>query len=88
MERKVTAALRGEAFAKIECFTGNTSMYLYGMVEYYGLDSTYSSLFPDIDDINLEESFSSVPNEKRSQFACCTETLLDEEAMQTLINLF
>ena len=88
MERKVTSALRGEDFAKIEYFTGNTSMYFDDMVGYYGVDSTYSSLFPDIGDADPEDSFSGVPYEKGSQFAYYIETLIGKDAMQSLLRLY
>lgn len=87
MERKVTAALRGIEFAKIEYFTGNTSMY-YGDMLYFGVDNSYSSLFPNISDANPEDSFSGVPYEKGSQFMYFMEMLIGEDAMQRLLRLY
>ena len=87
MERKVTAALRGIEFAKIEYFTGNTSMY-YGDMLYFGVDNSYSSLFPNISDANPEDSFSGVPYEKGSQFVYFMEMLIGEDAMQRLLRLY
>jgi hypothetical protein len=54
------SALRGENFAKIDYFTGNTSMY-FGDILYYGLNDPYSSLFPNIRDDDPENSFSGLP---------------------------
>jgi leukotriene-A4 hydrolase len=56
MERKVLSVLRGENFEKIDYFTGNTSMYFGDMLS-YGLDDSYSSVFPDIGDDDPENSF-------------------------------
>jgi leukotriene-A4 hydrolase len=86
MERKVTSILRGINFTKIEYFTGNTSMY-YDMLD-YGLDDSYSSLFPDIGDDDPENSFSGIIYEKGSQFVYYLETLLGEEMMQSLLRLY
>jgi leukotriene-A4 hydrolase len=87
MERKVTSTLRGIDFAKIEYYIGNTSMYFGDMLS-YGLDNPFSSLFPDIGDVDPEESFSGIPYEKGSQFAYYMESLIGEDAMQTLLRLY
>lgn len=46
MERKIFEELYGSDYTMIEYFNGNTSMYYDDMLGYYGLNSTYSSLFP------------------------------------------
>lgn len=44
MERKVTAALRGEDFAKFEYFTGNSSIFAYYIETLIGEDAMQSLL--------------------------------------------
>jgi leukotriene-A4 hydrolase len=87
MERKMLTALRGENFAKIDYFTGNTSMY-FGDMLYYGLNDPYSSLFPNIRDDDPENSFSGLPYEKGSQFMYYIESLIGEDLMQSLLRLY
>jgi leukotriene-A4 hydrolase len=87
MERKVLSSLRGENFAKIDYFTGNTSMY-FGDMLYYGLEDSYSSLFPDIGDDDPENSFSGLPYEKGSQFMYYIQSLIGEDLMQSLLRLY
>ncbi len=78
----------GEDYVKIEYYNGNTSMYFGDMVGYYGLNSSYSSLFPDIGDANPEDSFSGVPYEKGSQFMYWIESLLGKDAFQLFIRAY
>lgn len=87
MERKVTSTLRGIDFAKIEYYTSNTTMYFQDMLD-YGVDNPYSSLFPNISDADPEDSFSNLPYEKGSQFVYYMETLIGEDAMQSLLRLY
>jgi leukotriene-A4 hydrolase len=61
-ERKVSAILHDEDFSKVAAYIGNISMY-NNMVD-YGLDSNYSSLFPQVGDALPDDSFSEIPYEK------------------------
>ncbi|CAB9527136.1 Leukotriene A-4 hydrolase [Seminavis robusta] len=88
MERKILGSYYGEEFAKIDYSTGNTSMYYDDMVGHYGLNNTYSSLFPDIGDDDPENSFSGVPYEKGSQFMYYIESFLGQQAMQTMLRAY
>jgi leukotriene-A4 hydrolase len=80
MERKVIEFLSGEDEAKIDYFTGNASMY--SDMEGYGLNNSYSSLFPDIGDDDPENSFSGVPYEKGAQFMYWIEKILGKVSFQ------
>jgi leukotriene-A4 hydrolase len=84
MERKVLEGFYGLDYIKIDYYTGNTTMYQQ-MVDWYGLDNSYSSLFPDIGDDDPENSFSRVPYDKGSQFMYYIETLLGPEATQAYL---
>ena len=86
MERKTLALLRGEDIARIEYYNGNISVY-NDMLD-YGLSDSYSSLYPDIQDDDPENSFSSLPYEKGSQFVYYMETLLGEELMQQMLQSY
>lgn len=84
MERKILQDFYGIDYSKIDYFTGNTSM-VEQMINWYGLDDSYSSLFPDIGDDDPENSFSDVPYEKGSQFMFYIEGLIGETNMQTYL---
>ena len=86
MERKALSLLRSEDSALIEYSNGNITVY-EDMLD-YGLNDTYSSLFPDIQDDDPENSFSNLPYEKGSQFVYYMETLIGEDAMQAMLQLY
>jgi leukotriene-A4 hydrolase len=88
MERKILGSYYGEEFAKIDYFTGNTSMYFDDMVDYYGLNNSYSSLYPDVKDDDPENAFSGVPYEKGGQFMYYIESFLGEIAMQAMLRAY
>jgi len=87
MERKVLQDIYGLDFAKIDYYAGNNSM-VEQMTDWYGLDDSYSSLFPDIGDDDPENSFSAVPYEKGSQFMFYIESLLGETSMQAFLRAY
>jgi len=86
MERKTLALLLGEERAKIEYFTVNISMY-NEMLD-YGLDHSYSSLFPNIQEDDPENTISLVPYDKGSQFLYYIETLIGEDLMQQMLRQY
>lgn len=88
MERKILASYFGEEYAKIDYYTGNSSMYYDEFIGRYGLNNSYSSLFPDIGDDDPENSFSIVPYEKGSQFMLHIETLLGDAGMQAMLRAY
>lgn len=65
-ERKATAKLHDADFSKVSAFLGNISMYsdMLG----YGLNNSYSSLYPIIGDDLPDDSFSEIPYEKGFQY--------------------
>ena len=87
MERKMLEYYFSEEYAKIDYYTGNTSMYYDDFLR-YGLNDSYSSLYPDIGDDDPEKSFSLVPYEKGSQFMYYVETLLGDAGMQAMLRAF
>ena len=78
-ERKVSARLHGEDFSKVEAFLGNISAY-QDMVG-YGMDNSYSSLYPVIKEDAPDDSFSTIPYEKGFQLLYYIETLIGETHM-------
>jgi leukotriene-A4 hydrolase len=82
-ERKVSAKLHGEEFAKVEALLGNYSLY-QDMVN-FGLDHPYSSLHPTLKGDNPDNSFSEVPYEKGFQFLTYLESLIGPEMFQTFL---
>ena len=61
-ERKVSSKIHGEDFSKVNAFIGNISAY-NAMVE-YGMDHSYSSLYPVMNGDGPDDSFSEIPYEK------------------------
>ena len=72
-ERKVSGALHGQDFAKVEAILGNAS--LYDDMAGYGFSDTYSSLYPVLNGHSPDDSFSEVPYEKGFQFLSYLESL-------------
>lgn len=82
-ERKVSAQLHGEDFSKVAAYLGNIS-YVSDMLD-YGLDSNYSSLFPQVGSNLPDDAFSTVPYEKGFQLLYHMESLIGDDNMQTLL---
>lgn len=83
-ERKVSAILHGEDFSKVNAYLGNISMY--GDMLGYGLNSTYASLYPVIEDDKPDNSFSEIPYEKGFQLLYYMETqLLNEDDFKEML---
>ena len=83
-ERKVSAGLHGEDFSKVNAYLGNISAYA-SMVE-YGLNHSYSSLYPEVQDDKPDNSFSTIPYEKGFQLLYYLEQeLLGEVNFQTMV---
>jgi len=87
MERKIQGLFYGEEFSKIKYYLGNTTMY-YEYFLSYGLNDSYSALYPDIGTDDPENSFSKVPYEKGSQFMYYVESLLGVEGMQKMLRAY
>ena len=78
-ERKVSAKLHGEDFSKVNAFLGNISAY--SAMEGYGLDDSYSSLYPVINGGAPDEAFSTIPYEKGFQLLHYLESLIGADHM-------
>lgn len=74
-ERKVSGLLNGASFAKIEAQLGNVSLWID--MQNYGLENSYSSLFPVLNGDTPDNSFSQVPYEKGFQFLTYLEALME-----------
>lgn len=61
-ERKVSGKLHGNDFAKIEAQLGNVSLWID--MENFGLNNSYSALYPVLNGDTPDDSFSEVPYEK------------------------
>lgn len=84
-ERKVSAEIHGKDFSIVNAYVGNISMY-ENMVS-YGLNSSYASLYPVINDDKPDNSFSEIPYEKGFQLLWYLETLLGPEDVQNIIQM-
>ena len=76
-ERKVSAIKHGKDFALREAQLGNVSLWID--MENYGLNNSYSALYPVMNGANPDDSFSNVPYEKGFQFLTYLESLMDTE---------
>jgi leukotriene-A4 hydrolase len=85
-ERKVSAKLYGEEFAKVEAFLGNISMY--DSMKEYGLDNVYSSLHTTLKGDNPDSAFSEVPYEKGFQLLTYLESFVGEELFQNFLRYY
>jgi len=85
-ERKVSGELYGDDFALIEAQLGNVS--LWDDMNAYGLNNTYSSLYPVLNGASPDDSFSEVPYEKGFQFLTYLESLFksDDDFQDVLRN--
>lgn len=72
-ERKVSAEVHGLDFAKREAQLGNVS--LWDDMLNFGLNNSYSALYPVMNGANPDDSFSTVPYEKGFQFLTYLESL-------------
>ena len=72
LERKVMRKDEGDEYYKVASKVGNATMY-FNMLE-YGMDHSYSSMYPQTGRNDPDDAFSRVPYEKGFQFA----TFLDE----------
>lgn len=80
----MSAGIHGEDFSKVNAYLGNISMYS-NMVT-FGLDSSYSSLYPEIGDEKPDDSFSEIPYEKGFQLLYYIEhELLGEADFQKML---
>lgn len=79
VERNVSGLLYGEDFSKVNAYLGNISMY-NAMLE-YGLNHSYSSLYPDVGEDKPDNSFSTIPYEKGFQLLTYLEWIVGEVDM-------
>jgi len=77
LERTVVNDTFGVNFMKVTAKLENQSMY-YDMVD-YGLDNSFSSLYPIFHGENPDDAFSTIPYEKGFQFLYYIETLIGRE---------
>ena len=85
-ERKVSGQIHGAEFAKIEAQLGNVSLWVDIMN--YGINNSYSSLYPVLNGDTPDDSFSQLPYEKGFQFLTYLETLVGENNFQTFIRYY
>ena len=86
IEIKVSSQIHGVDFGKVEALLGNTSLWV-DMVS-FGLNNTYSSLYPVLNGDNPDNSYSEVPYEKGFQFLYYLESLVGEENFQAFLQFY
>ena len=84
LERHVDLVLFGGDYYKTDAVNGNDSMYID--MDNFGLNDSFSSIFPDTYYRNPDDAFSEVPYEKGFQFLTYLEFLIGNNSMQLLMN--
>ena len=79
LERRVVRNIFGINHMKVTAKLENQSMY-FDMLD-YGLNNSYSSLYPIFNGNNPDDAFSTIPYEKGFQFLTFIETLIGEDHM-------
>ena len=85
-ERKVSGELKTHDFALIEAQLGNVSLWVDIMN--YGINNSYSSLYPVLNGDTPDNSFSQLPYEKGFQFLTYLESLIGEQLFQTFVRTY
>lgn len=82
-ERNVSSQIYSYNFAMCEAILGNDS--LVTDINNYGVDNSYSSLYPVLNGHSPDDSFSNVPYEKGYQFLVYMESFIGGDLMEKFI---
>ncbi len=85
-ERKVSGILHSKDFALIEAQLGNVSLWVD--IENYGINNSYSSLYPVLNGDTPDNSFSQLPYEKGFQFLTYLESLIGADSFQGFVRAY
>lgn len=87
MERKVWEIMLGDDDLTKRYYNEGNQGLLQDMFN-YGMNDSYTSLFPNVGENDPEDSYSYVPYEKGSQFIYYIETLIGKDKMQFMLHQY
>ena len=80
LQRKVIAKWQNDDYAKMDYLLGLS--YIAKYLKVFGINSTFTSLRPNLTGIWPDETFSNIPYEKGSNFVYYLEDMIGKELMQ------
>ena len=80
LQRKVISMWKEEDYAKMDSILG--LFYIENYLDYFGEDSTYTTLRPDFQGKNPDDFYSDIPYEKGYNFMYFIESLIGNETMK------
>lgn len=86
LQRKITEIVYGMDMYNLEANIGYAS--LVADIKNFGETSSYTSLFPDLQDHDPDDSFSTVPYEKGFVFIYYLQSLIGEDNFQKVMQVY
>jgi leukotriene-A4 hydrolase len=80
LQRKIISKIKGNDYAKMDAILGLSYIQFY--LDYFGENSTFTSLRPDLNGISPDDIYSDIPYEKGFNFVFYIESLIGEEKME------
>ena len=86
LRRKIMGKLRGEDYVKMDATIG--LVYIGGWSEYFGRNSSHSTLRPDYQDADPDDYYSDIPFEKGYNLLYYIESFIGEDNMKLFLNKY
>lgn len=86
MERKIIELMYGEDMALLDANVGKGELKY--AIELFGVDHTFTSLNPELENIDPDDAFSVVPYEKGYTFIYYLETLVGKENFRKILQAY
>ena len=86
LQRKIISMWKNEDYAKMDGILG--LFYIEEYLDYFGEDSNYTSLRPDLTGISPDEIYSDIPYEKGYNLMYYIETLIGNETMKNFFQSY
>ncbi len=80
LQRKIISKMKGNDYVKMDGILGLSYIQFY--LDYFGENSTFTSLRPDLNGISPDDIYSDIPYEKGFNFVFYIESLIGEEKME------
>ena len=87
LQRKIVGMWKNDVdYAKMDGYLGTFNIDYY--LDYFGENSTFTTLRPNLTGINPDDSFSDIPYEKGYNFMLYIENLIGDETMKTFFQRY
>lgn len=83
MERKIAGRLYGEAKSHLSAISGSKS--LFDSVQLFGENHEFTKLVPNLQGVDPDDSFSSIPYEKGFQFLFYLESIVGKDLFEPFL---